>query len=67
VLISNRLGGQALPAEPMVRYITFVSRADTAWSALEDVAAGLSLSERFHQAVARPSANTSRRTMPRSG
>jgi len=53
VLISNRLGGQALPADPMVRYTTFVSRADTAWSALEDVAAGLSLPDRFHQAVAR--------------
>jgi methyl-accepting chemotaxis protein len=53
VLISNKLGGQALPAEPMLRYTTFVTRAETAWSALEDVAAGLSLPDRFHQAVAK--------------
>ena len=53
VLISNRLGGQALPADAMLRYTTFVSRTETAWSALEDVAAGLTLPERFHQAVAK--------------
>jgi methyl-accepting chemotaxis protein len=53
VLISNRLGGQALPPDAMLRYTTFVSRTETAWSALEDVAAGLTLPERFHQAVAK--------------
>jgi methyl-accepting chemotaxis protein len=53
VLISNRLGGQALPPDALLRYTTFVSRTETAWTALEDVAAGLVLPERFHQAVAK--------------
>jgi methyl-accepting chemotaxis protein len=53
VLISNRLGGQALPPDALNRYTALVSKTETAWAALEDVAAGLSLPDKFHQAVAR--------------
>jgi methyl-accepting chemotaxis protein len=52
VMVSNRLGGQALPADALLRYTTFVTRTETAWAALEDVAAGLALPAKFHQAVA---------------
>jgi methyl-accepting chemotaxis protein len=52
VMISNRLGGQSLPADAMLRYTAFVAKAEGAWASLEDVAAGLSLPAKFHQVVA---------------
>jgi methyl-accepting chemotaxis protein len=51
VMISNALGGIALPAEPMLRYTANVAKGDTAWTSLEGVAAGLPLPPRFSTAV----------------
>jgi methyl-accepting chemotaxis protein len=51
VIISNTLGGQPLPAEPLLRYNTNVSKLETAWATLEDTAAGLPLPARFTAAV----------------
>jgi methyl-accepting chemotaxis protein len=51
LMISNALGGIALPAEPMLRYTANVTRLETAWSALLDVSAGLPLPARFTAAV----------------
>jgi methyl-accepting chemotaxis protein len=52
VMISNRLGGAALPADPLLKYTAMVAKTEGAWAALEDVAAGLTLPAKFHQAVA---------------
>ena len=51
LMISNALGGIALPAEPMVRYTANVSKLETAWASLLDVSAGLPLPARFSAAV----------------
>ncbi len=51
VMISNALGGVPLPADAMVKYTTNVSRLDTAWSALENLASGLPLPPRFNEAI----------------
>lgn len=51
VLISNVLGGQQLPADALVRQAAFLSRVDTAWGALEDLAAGLPLPPQFAAAL----------------
>jgi methyl-accepting chemotaxis protein len=51
VMISNALGGFGLPADPMLKYTANVAKADTAWSSLEGVAAGLPLPPRFAAAV----------------
>ncbi|NWG24624.1 MAG: HAMP domain-containing protein [Pseudorhodoplanes sp.] len=51
VLISNVLGGQQLPADALVRQAAFLSRVDTAWGALEDLAAGLPLPPQFAAAM----------------
>ena len=53
VLISNRLGGQPFPPDVMAKYTAAVSRLDTAWANLEDVAAGLPLPSTFTDAVAK--------------
>ena len=53
VMISNTLGGQPLPAEPMLKYTANVSRAETAWAAIEDIAAGLTLPAKLTDAIAR--------------
>ena len=52
VLVSNMLSGQPKPPDAMLRYTASVAKVDTAWAALEEVAAGLSLPEAFHKAVA---------------
>jgi methyl-accepting chemotaxis protein len=51
VIISNTLGGQPLPAEPLLRYNANVSKLETAWATLEETAAGLPLPARFTAAV----------------
>jgi methyl-accepting chemotaxis protein len=51
LLISNKLGGQPFPPDVMLKYTTAVSRLDTAWNILEDVAAGLPLPPQFTAAV----------------
>ena len=51
VLISNVLGGQQLPADALARQAAFLSRVDTAWGALEDLAAGLPLPPQFAAAM----------------
>ena len=43
LLISNTLGGQPLPADVMLKYTAHVSRLETAWAALEEIAAGISV------------------------
>jgi len=51
VMISNTLGGQPLPADAFVKYTSHVSKLETAWAALEELAAGLPLPARFTEAV----------------
>ena len=63
-MISNRLGGQPLPADPLIRYTAIVSKYETAWAMLEDVAAGLPLPARSPTRSPRPSGNFSRPTIP---
>jgi methyl-accepting chemotaxis protein len=48
--VSNFLAGQPTPPDAMIRYTSHVSRIDTAWAALEDLAAGLPLPPRFAEA-----------------
>jgi methyl-accepting chemotaxis protein len=43
LLTSNALGGVPLPADAMVQYVGHVGRSEAAWTAFEDLAAGLSL------------------------
>src|SRR5712691_2517547 len=51
VMISNKLGGQPFPPDVMLKYTSSVSKADTAWAALEDIASRLPLPPRFASAV----------------
>jgi len=53
VMLSNALGGIPLPPDAMLKYTGYLSKLDTAWAALEDVAAGLPLPPRFGEALAR--------------
>src|SRR5215813_607877 len=53
VLISNTLGGQPPPADAWVRYTAHVSKMETAWTAIADIAAGLPLPPRFGEAMDR--------------
>ena len=41
VVISSTLSGQPLPADAFVKYTANVSKAETAWSSLEDIAAAM--------------------------
>jgi methyl-accepting chemotaxis protein len=43
VMVSNTLAGQPLPADPMLVYTTNVSKGETAWAMLEQVAGSMSL------------------------
>jgi methyl-accepting chemotaxis protein len=52
ILVSGPLGGQPLPPDSMQKYAAHLSRIDTAWSALEDLAGGLPLPSRFADAIA---------------
>ena len=47
VMVSNALGGQPLPSDALLKYTANVSKSETAWAMLEDVAAGLALPARF--------------------
>jgi methyl-accepting chemotaxis protein len=52
VMISNALGGVALPPDAMLTYTASVAKAENAWATLEQVASGLNLPAAFHKAVA---------------
>src|SRR5215468_6164804 len=51
IMVSNPLGGQPLPPDPVAKYASHLSRIDTAWAAVESLAAGLPLPPRFNEAV----------------
>ena len=51
VLVSNTLGGRPLPPDAFLKYTAHVSKLETAWEALEDIASGLPLPARFTDAV----------------
>ena len=51
VVVSNTLGGRPLPPSAMNDYIANVSKMDTAWASLRDMAAGMPLPPRFTQAI----------------
>jgi methyl-accepting chemotaxis protein len=53
VMVSNSLAGQPLPAEPMLVYTANVSKNETAWATLEQVAASMSLPSALTDAIAR--------------
>jgi len=53
VIISNTLGGQPLPPDALIKYTADVSKVDTAWAALQEIASGLPLPQRFSEAVER--------------
>jgi methyl-accepting chemotaxis protein len=52
-MISNTLAGQPLPAEPMLVYTTNVSKGDTAWATLEQLAGSMSLPSSLTGAIAK--------------
>ncbi len=51
LMVSNALGGIPLPPDAMQKYTSNVSRLNTAWAALENLAAGLPLPAQFSAAV----------------
>jgi methyl-accepting chemotaxis protein len=51
IMVSNPLGGQPVPPDPVARYAGHLARIDTAWAAVESLAAGLPLPPRFAEAV----------------
>jgi len=51
VIVSNTLGGRPLPPDAWDQYTANVSKLNTAWSALKDLASGLPLPPRFTQAM----------------
>jgi methyl-accepting chemotaxis protein len=51
LMISNALGGIALPPDALTAYANNLGRVDTAWSALLEIASGLPLPPRFTAAV----------------
>ena len=51
LLISNRLGGQPLAPDAFIKYTANVSKLETAWATLEDMASGLPLPARFLDAL----------------
>ena len=53
VLISNTLGGQPMPPDALIKYTANVSKLETAWAALEDLASGLSLPAQLTAAIAK--------------
>jgi len=53
IMVSNPLGGQPMPPDPVAKYAGHLSRIDTAWAAVESLAAGLPLPPRFNEAVER--------------
>src|SRR5712691_12310628 len=53
VMLSNRLSGEPLPADAMLKYSGHVNKLATTWALLEQQASGLQLPARFTDAVAR--------------
>jgi methyl-accepting chemotaxis protein len=53
VMISNTLAGQPLPAEPMLVYTANVSKGETAWAMLEQLAGSMSLPSSLTGAIAK--------------
>ena len=53
VMLSNTLGGQPLPAEPMLVYTANLSKNQTAWATLEQMAESLSLPRAMTDAIAK--------------
>jgi methyl-accepting chemotaxis protein len=53
VMISNALAGQPLPAEPMLVYTANVSKNETAWATLEQMAASMSVPSAMTDAMAK--------------
>ena len=51
LMVSNALGGVPLPPDALLKYTANVSRLNTAWGALENLAAGLPLPARFNEAI----------------
>ena len=51
IMVSNPLGGLPLPPDPTAKYAGHLARIDTAWAAVENLAAGLPLPPRFAEAV----------------
>jgi methyl-accepting chemotaxis protein len=51
VLISNTLSGQPLPADALLKYTAYVSKLETAWAALEDIAAAMPMPALFTAAM----------------
>jgi methyl-accepting chemotaxis protein len=51
LLVSNALGGVALPPDALTIYANNLGKMDTAWSALLDIAGGLPLPPRFSAAL----------------
>jgi methyl-accepting chemotaxis protein len=51
-MVSNTLAGQPLPVDAHLKYTAFIAKAEAAFAGLEDVASGLSLPAKFHQAIA---------------
>ncbi len=53
VMMSNTLGGQPLPAEPMMVYTANVSKGETAWATMEQLAASMTLPSALTGAIAK--------------
>ncbi len=53
LMLSNTLGGQALPADALLRYNVNMARLETSWAAVEDAASGLPLPAKFTDALKR--------------
>jgi len=51
VMVSNTLGGMALPADALLLYTTHVAKLETAWATLLDVASGMTLPARLTDAI----------------
>jgi methyl-accepting chemotaxis protein len=51
VIVSNTLAGQPLPADALLKYTANVSKLETAWAALEDIAAAIPMPASFTAAL----------------
>ena len=60
VMVSNALGGQPLPSDPLLRYAAHVSKADAVWATLQDLAVACRCRPASLRRSRRPSADCSR-------
>jgi methyl-accepting chemotaxis protein len=51
VMVSNALSGKAIPPDTMLTYTALMSKIDTSWAVLQDLAAGLPMPARFGVAM----------------